>query len=172
MKIKDRINRIESVVYDVFEWIVRIMLVFVTLLIITQVFLRAVFNYSIPWSEEVSLILFIYITFFTMAITVRQGQHLRVDLFVSRFPRNARKAVEFFDNLVMFCISVMMVWTGIRLTQYGVSSIMPATRWPTSVLYLPTPICGALACIQQFLRMIGFSTTERAQQFIGEVGQK
>ena len=64
MKAKETIARIESIIYTGFEWICRVILVFITLLIAVQVFLRAAFQYSIPWSEEVSLMGFIYITFF------------------------------------------------------------------------------------------------------------
>lgn len=166
MKTKEKIDKVESVIYNAFEWIVRILLVFVTLLISVQVLLRAVFSYSIPWSEEVALMIFIYITFFTMAITVRHDQHLRVELFVSKFKRGGKQAIEFFDNLIMLVISLMMLYTGIQLVQYGVASIMPATRWPTSIIYLPTPICGALASIQQILRLTGISTSESARKFI------
>lgn len=112
-----------------------------------QVFLRAAFEYSIPWAEEVSLIAFIYITFFTLAIGVRYDLHLRVQLFVASFPMPVRKAIEVLNNLILLAISVLMLYTGIKLTLYGVASIMPATRWPTSVIYFPTPVAGLMCCI-------------------------
>lgn len=115
MKAKETIARIESIIYTGFEWICRVILVFITLLIAVQVFLRAAFRYSIPWSEEVSLMGFIYITFFSMAIAVRHDQHLRVELFVSKFPRAGKKAIDLIDNIVMLAISIMMFYTGIKL---------------------------------------------------------
>ena len=120
MKAKETIARIESIIYTGFEWICRVILVFITLLIAVQVFLRAAFQYSIPWSEEVSLMGFIYITFFSMAIAVRHDQHLRVELFVSKFPRAGKKAIDLIDNIVMLAISIMMFYTGIKLVQCAV----------------------------------------------------
>lgn len=128
MKAKETIARIESIIYTGFEWICRVILVFITLLIAVQVFLRAAFRYSIPWSEEVSLMGFIYITFFSMAIAVRHDQHLRVELFVSKFPRAGKKAIDLIDNIVMLAISIMMFYTGIKLVQYGMSSIISSVR--------------------------------------------
>ena len=159
MKAKETIARIESIIYTGFEWICRVILVFITLLIAVQVFLRAAFRYSIPWSEEVSLMGFIYITFFSMAI-------------VSKFPRAGKKAIDLIDNIVMLAISIMMFYTGIKLVQYGMSSIMPSTRWPTAVIYLPTPICGIMASVQQLLRIVGLSESEASKNFIGEVEAK
>ena len=172
MKAKETIARIESIIYTGFEWICRVILVFITLLIAVQVFLREAFQYSIPWSEEVSLMGFIYITFFSMAIAVRHDQHLRVELFVSKFPRAGKKAIDLIDNIVMLAISIMMFYTGIKLVQYGMSSIMPSTRWPTAVIYLPTPICGIMASVQQLLRIVGLSESEASKNFIGEVEAK
>ena len=164
MKAKETIARIESIIYTGFEWICRVILVFITLLIAVQVFLRAAFQYS--------LMGFIYITFFSMAIAVRHDQHLRVELFVSKFPRAGKKAIDLIDNIVMLAISIMMFYTGIKLVQYGMSSIMPSTRWPTAVIYLPTPICGIMASVQQLLRIVGLSESEASKNFIGEVEAK
>lgn len=173
MKAKRYIGKAESAIYCGFEWSCRAILVGITLLIALQVFLRAVFKYSIPWSEEVSLMGFIYITFFTMAIAVRHDQHLRVELFVSKFPRAGKKVIETLDNLIMLAVSIMMLVTGIQLVRYGFSSIMPSTRWPTSIIYLPTPICGLMASIHQLLRLLGLNEpSDTAKAFIGEESAK
>ena len=68
---KEKLDSFLGYIFHIFEWVVRALLIFITLLISMQVFLRAAFEYSIPWAEEVSLIAFIYITFFTLAIGVR-----------------------------------------------------------------------------------------------------
>lgn len=166
MTFTQRIYNLVTHVFDAFEWIVRILMVFITLLISLQVFLRNVFNTSILWAEEVSLIVFIYITFFTMAIAIRYDLHLRVELFVSRLIKKGRMTVELFDNLVLLLISILMLYTGIKLTAYGVASIMPATRWPTSIIYLPTPIAGIMCCLHQIFRLAGVAHSDVADNYI------
>ncbi len=172
MNLKQRIDHGVTLICEGFEWIVRVLLVFVTLLIAAQVFLRSVFLYSIPWAEEVSLIIFIYVTFFTLAIAMRYDIHLRVELGVSWLPRKGKIIVEYLDNIILLAISIMMVWTGVQLTRYGVASIMPATRWPTSIIYFPTPVAGVVCCLQQVLRLTGISRSETADRFIGEASEK
>lgn len=171
MKLRERIDKIEAIVYSGFEWVCRFILIGITVLIALQVLLRAAFNYSIPWSEEVALIGFIYITFFSMAIAVRHDQHLRVELFVSKLPFAGKKFIDILDNLIMLVISVMMLVTGIHLVRYGMSSIMPATRWPTSAIYLPTPICGLMASIQQLLRLLGLTEQSAAAKAFLKEGE-
>ncbi len=163
---KEIINKYIDYIYKAFELVVKVMLVFITLLIAVQVLLRALFKYSIPWSEEISLICFIYITFFSMAIGVRYDLHLRVQLFVSGFTQPVRKVIEFLNNIILLVICSMMFYTGIKLTIYGVASVMPATQWPTSVIYLPTPIAGFMSCIHIILRLLGISGSETADNYI------
>ena len=150
---KEKLDSFLGYIFHIFEWVVRALLIFITLLISMQVFLRAAFEYSIPWAEEVSLIAFIYITFFTLAIGVRYDLHLRVQLFV-------------LNNLILLAISVLMLYTGIKLTLYGVASIMPATRWPTSVIYFPTPVAGLMCCIHLVLRLLGIAHSDVADNYI------
>ena len=166
MKVGQKIDQGLEYFIRIFQWIVSIMLIVVTLLITAQVVARAFFNYSIVWAEEVSLIGFIYITFFTLAIAMRYDLHLRVEIGVSWLPVQGRKVIEFIDNLVLLGISVLMLWTGIKLAQYGVASIMPATRWKTSIIYYPTPIAGAVCTLQQILRILGIARSETAEAFI------
>lgn len=166
MSFREKIDRNLGYVFHVFEWIVRILLIFITVLISLQVILRAIFDQGIPWAEEVSLTCFIYITFFTMAIALRYDLHLRVQLFVSWLPKAGRKAMEVFNNLFLLFISILMVYTGIKLTILGTSSIMPATQWPTSIIYLPTPIAGIMCCLHQILRLIGIAHSDVADQYI------
>lgn len=163
---KEKLDSFLGYIFHIFEWGVRALLIFITLLISMQVFLRAAFEYCIPWAEEVSLIAFIYITFFTLAIGVRYDLHLRVQLFVASFPMPVRKAIEVLNNLILLAISVLMLYTGIKLTLYGVASIMPATRWPTSVIYFPTPVAGLMCCIHLVLRLLGIAHSDVADNYI------
>lgn len=171
MNIGRKIDQGLNAFIKVFQWFVGVLLIVITLLITAQVVARAMFNYSIVWAEEVSLIGFIYITFFTLAIAMRYDLHLRVEIGVSWLPAEGRVVVELIDNIFLLGISVLMLWTGIKLAQYGTASIMPATRWKTSVIYYPTPIAGAVCTVQQLLRLMGLADSEVADAFIRRGGE-
>lgn len=166
MDLAKKIDWFIGYVFHGFEWVVRILLVAMTLLIVLQVSLRNIANYSIRWGDEVALNMFIYITFFTMAVALRGDQHLRVELFVSWLPQKLRWLLEQFDNVVLLLLSVMMVYTGFRLVQYGFNSTMASTGWPTAVIYLPTPLTGIMCCIQQLLRLFGIAKSDVADRYI------
>ena len=163
---REKIDQLAGYVFHIFEWAVRILLVVIILLITLQVLLRAVINKGLIWAEEVALIGFIYITFFTMAIAMRYDLHLRVQLFVSGLPRPVRRAIEFLDNVFLLILSVLMLYTGIQLTMHGTGSIMPATQWPTSVIYAPTAITGVVCTLHQILRLTGITHSDVANEYI------
>lgn len=161
-----KLDKAIGYIFHGFEWAVRILLVAMTILIVLQVMLRNVFHYSIRWGDEVALDMFIYITFFTLAVALRGDQHLRVELFVSWLPEKGRKCLELIDNLILLTLSVMMVYTGFILVQYGFNSKMASTGWPTAIIYLPTPLAGLMCCIQQIMRIFGIAKSEVADRYI------
>lgn len=166
MTFAQKLDKMVGYIFHGFEWAVRILLVAMTLLIVLQVTLRNLFGYSIRWGDEVALDMFIYITFFTLAVALRGDQHLRVELFVARLPKGARKLVELLDNLILLALCIMMVYTGFILVQYGLNSKMASTGWPTAVIYLPTPITGIMCCIHQVMRILGIAKSEVAERYI------
>lgn len=166
MTVAQKFDKAMGYIFHGFEWAVRILLVAMTVLIVVQVMCRNIFSYSISWADEVALDMFIYITFFTLAVTLRGDQHLRVELFVAHLPKVGRKYLELLDNLILLALSIMMVYTGFLLVKYGFNSKMASTGWPTAIIYLPTPITGLVCCIHQVLRVFGIAQSEVADRYI------
>ncbi len=166
MRFIEKLDRAIGCIFHGFEWAVRVLLVAMTLLIVLQVILRNGFNYSIRWGDEVALNMFIYITFFTLAVALRGDQHLRVELFVTWLPEKCRWLLELIDNLILLALCGMMVYTGFALVKYGFNSKLPSTGWPTAVIYLPTPLTGIMCCIHQVMRLLGVAKSDVADRYI------
>jgi TRAP-type C4-dicarboxylate transport system permease small subunit len=155
MPIAEKVNSILEAVFKGMEWLCRIILVVMTLLVSAQVISRSGFNFSIKWAEEVSLICMIYVTFFTLALGIHYDSHLRIEMFVQWLPKKGRRALEFINNLLMLFIAIMMVYYGWRLALYGRASLMPAIHVPTTIIYIPTPVAGLVSCAHLILRLFG-----------------
>ncbi|MFV0335225.1 MAG: TRAP transporter small permease [Tropicimonas sp.] len=72
-----------------------LMIAFVTL----QVVNRYVFQFSIPWTEELTRTLYILLIFIGSALATWQGNHVRVLTGVRRLPLRARRALAVFGAL-------------------------------------------------------------------------
>ena len=53
-------------------------------LAVVQVLFRYVIGYSIPWSEELARMCFVWATYLGIAVVAGQGRHMRMELFTDR----------------------------------------------------------------------------------------
>lgn len=149
--------------------LVKALLLFMVVIITVQVFLRGTTGRSIRWAEEVSLIAMVWVTFLTMALGVKYDIHIRIDMFVNWLPRNGRIVLEYVLNVFLLFISAMMIYYGYELTRFAMRSTMPATRWPTGVVYGVVPLAGCICLMQILARLLGAPRTKVAEDFINGV---
>lgn len=109
-----------------------------------QVFTRLAFNRSPPWTEEVALLAFAWITMLMVAIGVRENLHVRVDPIPSGAPALLRLANERAVALLVTSIGGYLVWSGISYVREAGGSVSAAIRYPSELLYISMPVSGAL----------------------------
>jgi TRAP-type C4-dicarboxylate transport system, small permease component len=119
-----------------------IVLLVIIVLVSVQVVLRKVFAMSLVWSEEVSLLLVVWMAFIAMAIGVAENLHISITLFFDRFPKSMQKAFQAFNNLLIIGVGGIMVYYGCILISFTRNSTLPTTKWPTFILYLMIPVAG------------------------------
>ncbi|MBV7298267.1 TRAP transporter small permease [Enterovibrio paralichthyis] len=122
---------------------------FVTLLFI-QVILRVVFNYGIPWSEELSRFAFVWFVFLGASYAARLSAHNRVTFHLKLLPTKVRNGVEFIADLFWIAFNTLMTIKSIEV----IESLMefpfrsPALDWSMAFLYLIFPISFTLTSIR------------------------
>ena len=84
-----------------------------SILMIAILFINVVGRYvvskSIPWAEEVTLILFIQSIYFGATGAVRTRQHLRLGIILERLKPKSRMVLEIADNCIfMICNGIML----------------------------------------------------------------
>lgn len=122
----------------------RIMLFSVALMLFVQVVLRYVFNYSLPWPEEASRYLMIWVVMLSGSLLVKDEQLVSVD-FLDQFwsPRLLVYRNATFRLLLAVLLAVMF-WKGIGEAQFGARRM--ATSLPVSFfwIYLAIPVGSGL----------------------------
>ncbi|MCI6053759.1 TRAP transporter small permease [Dysosmobacter sp.] len=123
-----------------------LMMAAMTVVIIAQVICRVVHG-SIPWSEEFSRFLMIYITFLGMAYACRYDQLMSVKFLQMSLPELGRKilyAVALFIQIAFFSA---VFYQGIAIMQTVHTQISPALRIPMSLPYSAMMVGSVLAVI-------------------------
>ena len=119
-----------------------------------EVFFRYVLNHSLPWSEEVALLLFTWAVLLYGAVGVREGFHVRVSVLVDRLPARARLWLERLILLGIAAFGVVMIDAGWDMVERNFNQVAPATRYPLALLYGAVPAMGALILLHAAARIL------------------
>ncbi|MGH2316406.1 TRAP transporter small permease [Planococcus sp. SE5232] len=118
------------------------MLLAMVVIIIVQVFSRQVLNYTPSWSEEVSKLLFVWVSFLGIAYGFKEKLHIALGIVVNQLPETVQHAFDYLSKVLIIGFGVIMIYYGWQFTVLMGNSSMPGTGWPSSVLYSAIPVSG------------------------------
>lgn len=118
------------------------MLAVMVVVIIIQVFSRQLFSYTPSWSEELSRLLLVWISFFGIAYGVKERLHIALGLFVGLFPKSIQHVFDLFSKLLLIGFGAIMIYYGRQFVILMGGSTMPGTGLTSSYLYACIPVAG------------------------------
>jgi TRAP-type C4-dicarboxylate transport system permease small subunit len=87
-----------------------IVLLFITVAIFVDVFLRYFFNRPSIWVTEVSTYLFLYLIFLATSYALQQGLHIRVTFLLDYFGDKVRRIIDIITSLFALTFSAVLLW--------------------------------------------------------------
>ena len=162
-KIIDIFNKIE-------EWILVILMTILALVVFLQVVFR-IFASSLPWSEELSRFITIWISFLGASYGFRYGAHIGVEAFKAWLPFRIRRIIDLLANIAVIIIAVLMMYYGYSIivdVHLKFGQVSPAMRMPMWIAYLAIPV-GYFFMV---LRNIGLSVDAVKDILRGEVKEE
>ena len=144
-----------------------IVLLFITLAIFVDVFLRYFFNRPSIWITEVSSYLFLYLIFLATAYALQQGLHIRVTFLLDYFGDKARRIIDIITSLFALTFSVVLLWqTSIMTwTAFAESWTTPTMlNAPFAYIYV-SMVIGSLLLVLTFLGNIILMVTSGKTQY-------
>jgi TRAP-type transport system small permease protein len=112
-----------------------------------QVLMRYVFGQALSWSEELALFCFSWAMLLAIALGVRDGVHVRMDLLVNRAPRSLARWLERLVALAIAGMGGFVAWSGIHYVQDALGATSAAIGYPTAWLYACAPAGGVLIVV-------------------------
>ena len=121
-----------------------------TILLFVQVITRYCFNRAITWTEELSCILFVWLTYLGVAAAVRTRKHLRVDVILMMLPFNAKRICLLIGNLVSMVCFGLLIGPMMELvkTFMKINAHSDLLKIPKAVAYGVVPVCMVLTIIR------------------------
>lgn len=131
-----------------------------------QVWSRYVLKDPVTWSEQICLLVIVYLVFFGSAMCVRDRYHLQLVFFKNLFPTWCK---EWMDILSSVCVGVFggyLIYAGIQLMKATWHYPLPALPLSTGIVYLPLCGSGLLTCLYSLENIleIGLATQRQLQE--------
>ena len=99
----------KNILENIEKYILAIGLIFLSVVVIFTVITRYFFGYSPDWSDELPRFIVIWITFIGMSYCVRKGEHVVIDILISRFKGNFKKYFSMIILLICFGSLILLV---------------------------------------------------------------
>ncbi|WP_066614863.1 TRAP transporter small permease [Bosea sp. PAMC 26642] len=164
---KALIGRLSDIVTETAKFALGLCVAAIVLITLAAVWWRYVVNAPIAWIEQVSNILFIWITFIGAAVLYRQKLHIGVDMFIGMLKGRAQEVMFWLieiSNLIF--ITVLFIYS-VKLSidvlpnTYGALDITPA--W----FYVSAPV----SCAMMMLYFVEKIVDPSKRQPVGVAGE-
>ena len=118
-----------------------------TLIVAIQVFFRYVLNNSLFWSEEVALLILVWLTFLGATVAYHRGAHPGMDEFIRHMPRIVQKAGAILVHLASLSLFISMITGGTQFAWFVRAQITPALHLHKWITMSVVPISGVIFTI-------------------------
>ena len=129
---------------------------FLAMVILTcwQVFTRYLLRNPSSWSEELVSYLFAWMSLLGASLVTSERGHMNIPALVERMPKNARKLLSMFAELVGFAFSaVILVFGGIQITSLAMGQMTSSLGVAIGIFYFVLPFAGILNMIYTALNI-------------------
>ncbi len=156
-------KKIYQFIFHALEWFAMICLVLMTIVVFFDVILRYIFNQGMPWTQEIATLLLVWFSLTGMAIGIAEKIHISIEMFTAKCSPKVISILETINHILIAVFGIMMIWNGIQIMKITRNATMPATKLPSSVLYIILPLSGILVFLNALL-----VAAKKNKEFTGE----
>ncbi len=140
-KFAQRFNQVEEAI-SVLIFAVLVLDVFI------GVIWRYVLNNSLVWSDELSRLLFAWLTWFGLSVGEAHKEHIKITMLTDRLPFRVAHAVNILANLITIAIAAIVAYYVIVVSNTMAGSMYVTLKVPYAVGYWSIPVGCALYIIR------------------------
>lgn len=139
-------KKIKQMIYKLDEFLSILALIGIIGVVSGNIFSRFFFNNSIPWTEEISLGLFVWLVFTGFSVVIKSDGHVSIDYFVRKLPKKLRSINQYIviGAIFLSIILIFIVW-GSQLAFQSTWNMTPVLGIGYEWIYLAVPVGGILS---------------------------
>ncbi len=120
-------------------------LMLILLCMLYMVIGRYVFNDMPAWAERLALLLTLYVTLLSTAVSVRDAGHIGLESFLVLAPDWLRLKLEYVIHGLLIIFGALMLYFGTTLAISYWGETIPTLEWaPDGLRRIPVALCGGL----------------------------
>jgi len=136
------------------RWLLVVMLLAMTAVLLAQIVCRYFFQMPLVWSEEMALVLMLWITFLGAALLLESREHISIDFLVHLMPDAPRRLIERLAALLMLAFNSGLTYGAYLVVQATASSITPGMKISVAWHYGGTLAGGVLLTLVSIEQLI------------------
>lgn len=111
---------------------------------VVAVWYRYVLGAPLAWTEQISRILFVWVTFLGSAVLYRRMIHIVIDMLVIMLPAPLQRLVYWVNQALILVFALMLLWFGGKLAIDNLGQTFGALEITPSSFYFAAPVSAAL----------------------------
>lgn len=153
------LRRFSAILGRIEDGLAGLVLAAVLVIVTYEIALRSLFGMSNLWTDELSRVLLIVMTYVAAIGLTRDGANVRIELFVDALPQAARDMLERVVDVLCLIFCLAATWLGYvyvrESAMFGISfahSNLPFPVWAAQAI---VPVAFGLMSLRLVLRLMG-----------------
>lgn len=143
-----------------------------SVILFANVVARYIFNWGVPWAEELVRYEIVWMVFIGGSVAARKGIHIGVDVLATLSPPRIQTAIHFLINAVSLAFCLFLAFAGSDMVaqtkMFG--QVTPALQVPMWVVQMAIPLGGALMALRFFQRLITICLDDDGKASVENIG--
>lgn len=147
------LDKVSSIIEKIMLVIFGVGIMALVLITVYSVIMRYIVHAPVPWTEELQMILVVWMSFFGICVTILENGNISIDLLVNKFHGILKKISRAFSWIVMAVVLVVVMYLGfIRLDNLlNSNQITAVLHIPKYVQYLAVALSGVVMVVNHCL---------------------
>lgn len=154
-------ERLDKILLNFLFYVCAILMLIMVASVTAQVISRYIFENPFSWTEELSRYTFVWVTFLGMAVAIKNGEHIALDILEKSLKGVSQKTIKLINKLLLLSFASIWTYSGYKFVGLGMGQKSPSLGLPMEIVYLVIPISGILLIYFIISEAVQSTRTER-----------
>lgn len=133
--------------YNITDWICRIFMLGMVLIVTVVVIGRYVFNTTPGWGEELAITCMIWFGLLSSAMAEKRNDHIRITVLDTIYPKVLVRIFGVMHYAAKIIFALILIVQGFQLTIFTIPSVMSGLPLSEAFIYASAPVTGVLMLV-------------------------